>query len=283
MGLERYPRDVQEAQPDLLTIQFGLNDCNCWETDRGVPRVSEAAFVANLIEMIDRGRVFGASHDHPGDEPPHAAPERAALGRRVRGPQRPLLRAVAPRWPTRPGSCCATSGPRSSRSATRSSTGCCCPYPDHLHLSPAGNEVYAEAIWPSSSAAWTRSWTRSATWRCRHEDRDRPSLERPRGFGGRRHRSQHHGHLPARPGVRLRRPYLSSDMRDARGRLRQRLLDRALPRAGRARRRDGLRREHDRARTRARRRAQQHLHPRQHPRARSGSKARTTRSSACAS
>ena len=22
------------------------------------------------------------------------------------------------------------------------------PYPDHLHLSPAGNEVYAEAIWP---------------------------------------------------------------------------------------------------------------------------------------
>src|ERR1044072_1891775 len=62
LGLERYPRDVQERQTGLLTIQFGLNDCNCWETDHGVPRVSEAAFTANLIEMIERGRVFGASH-----------------------------------------------------------------------------------------------------------------------------------------------------------------------------------------------------------------------------
>lgn len=61
-GLERFPRDVQVLQPDVMTLQFGLNDCNCWDTDRGLPRVSEAAYRANLIEMIDRARRFGAKH-----------------------------------------------------------------------------------------------------------------------------------------------------------------------------------------------------------------------------
>ncbi len=69
-GLERFPRDVQVLQPDVMTLQFGLNDCNCWDTDRGLPRVSEAAYRANLIEMIDRARAFGArqiilSTNHP--------------------------------------------------------------------------------------------------------------------------------------------------------------------------------------------------------------------------
>jgi hypothetical protein len=44
----------------VLYIQFGLNDCNGWETDRGRPRVSRDAFAANLGEMVDRGRIFGA-------------------------------------------------------------------------------------------------------------------------------------------------------------------------------------------------------------------------------
>lgn len=62
MGLERYPGDVQDNSPGLLTLQYGMNDCNCWETDRGAPRVSEPAFRANLVEMIDRARRFGARH-----------------------------------------------------------------------------------------------------------------------------------------------------------------------------------------------------------------------------
>lgn len=61
-GLERFPRDVQVLQPNVMTLQFGLNDCNCWDTDRGLPRVSEAAYRANLLEMIARARVFGAAH-----------------------------------------------------------------------------------------------------------------------------------------------------------------------------------------------------------------------------
>ena len=58
-GLERYPRDVQSFAPRFMTLQFGLNDCNCWDTDKGHPRVSEAAYRANLLEMIDRSRLFG--------------------------------------------------------------------------------------------------------------------------------------------------------------------------------------------------------------------------------
>ena len=45
-----------------MTLQFGLNASNCWDTDRGLPRVSEAAYEANLVEMIARARKFGARH-----------------------------------------------------------------------------------------------------------------------------------------------------------------------------------------------------------------------------
>src|SRR5579862_3779012 len=58
-GLERFPSHVQQHRPAILTLQFGLNDCNCWVTDGGLPRVSEAAYRANLTEMIDRARQFG--------------------------------------------------------------------------------------------------------------------------------------------------------------------------------------------------------------------------------
>src|SRR5262245_35641801 len=60
-GLEEFPKSVQQESPDIVVLQFGLNDCNCWATDRGLPRVSEAAFRANLTEMVTRARHFGAS------------------------------------------------------------------------------------------------------------------------------------------------------------------------------------------------------------------------------
>lgn len=60
MALERMAYDVQSHEPDILFVQFGMNDCNYWETDRGNPRVSPAAFKANLAEIIVRGRSFGA-------------------------------------------------------------------------------------------------------------------------------------------------------------------------------------------------------------------------------
>jgi lysophospholipase L1-like esterase len=57
-GLERFPRHVQERSPYALIIQFGLNDCNRWATDRYIPRVLPQSYRANLAEMISRARAF---------------------------------------------------------------------------------------------------------------------------------------------------------------------------------------------------------------------------------
>jgi lysophospholipase L1-like esterase len=56
------PYDVQSHGVDLCIVQFGLNDCNHWATDGGLPRVSPAAFAANLHEIAARARAFGARH-----------------------------------------------------------------------------------------------------------------------------------------------------------------------------------------------------------------------------
>jgi acyl-CoA thioesterase-1 len=60
-ALERMPYDVQSNGVDVLIVQFGLNDCNYWQSDRGHPRVSPAAFEANLEEIASRAITFGAN------------------------------------------------------------------------------------------------------------------------------------------------------------------------------------------------------------------------------
>ncbi len=30
-ALERFPRDVQHVRPDIMTLQVGLDDGNCWD------------------------------------------------------------------------------------------------------------------------------------------------------------------------------------------------------------------------------------------------------------
>src|SRR5262245_4020574 len=61
LALERMPYDIQSHTPHVLFVQFGMNDCNVWQTDKGHPRVSKAAFEQNLTEIVARGRKFGAS------------------------------------------------------------------------------------------------------------------------------------------------------------------------------------------------------------------------------
>jgi len=60
-ALETMPYEVQAHAPEVVIIQFGMNDCNIWESDRGNPRVSPLAFEANLLEIIARARTFGAA------------------------------------------------------------------------------------------------------------------------------------------------------------------------------------------------------------------------------
>lgn len=52
-GLERLP-EVYAFRPDLVTVQFGMNDCNYWLSDGGHPRVNPVSFRFNLIELIEK-------------------------------------------------------------------------------------------------------------------------------------------------------------------------------------------------------------------------------------
>lgn len=51
LGLERFHRDVELLEPDVVVLQFGHNDANLWD---GKPRVSAQAYAANLLEMVVR-------------------------------------------------------------------------------------------------------------------------------------------------------------------------------------------------------------------------------------
>lgn len=147
MGLERFPRDVQDVGPDVMTLQFGLNDCNCWQTDAGLPRVSEAAFRANLVEMIERARRFGAGQivlatNHrtlrrdvlPSGEVYEDANERYSE----------IVRDVAVETGVDLCDIRAAFDPFDDEKLAAMLL----PEPDLLHLSEEGNAVYAEAIWP---------------------------------------------------------------------------------------------------------------------------------------
>ena len=152
MGLERFPRDVQELEPDVMTLQFGLNDCNCWETDRGLPRVSEEAFRANLIEMIERARVFGArsivlSTNHRTlrhDRLPSGEVYEDANARYSE-----IVRSVAVETGVDLCDVRAAFEPFSEDELAQ----LLLPAPDVLHLSVEGNRVYADAIWPNMERA----------------------------------------------------------------------------------------------------------------------------------
>jgi acyl-CoA thioesterase I len=78
-ALERMPYDVQSHGVDVLIVQFGMNDCNYWESDRGNPRVSVDAFAANLAEIVSRAVSFGArtvllNTNHPTGRDQHREP-----------------------------------------------------------------------------------------------------------------------------------------------------------------------------------------------------------------
>lgn len=59
-AIERMSYELSKVKIDIVIIQYGMNDCNYWETDKGVPRVSPKAFEASLIEIANRAILFGA-------------------------------------------------------------------------------------------------------------------------------------------------------------------------------------------------------------------------------
>jgi lysophospholipase L1-like esterase len=146
-GLERFPADVQQHRPDIMTLQFGLNDCNCWVTDGGLPRVSEAAYRANLIEMIERAQRFGArriilSTNHPTLRHKVLLSGDSLEARRRR--YNDHVREVASI--TSVELCDVEEG--FAHLDQNELAAMLLPYPDLLHLSAAGHRLYADCIRP---------------------------------------------------------------------------------------------------------------------------------------
>lgn len=134
LGLERFPRDLQWFEPAVVMVQFGFNDANRWQTDRGLPRVSETAYAENLCEMADRAFTFGAlyvvfltSYATQGSEA-YNADLRRYNARMLQAAQRSraILVDIAS-WQLDPE----------------------CFLPDGLHLSAAGHAEYARLVQPT--------------------------------------------------------------------------------------------------------------------------------------
>lgn len=151
-GLERFPGDVQQHRPEIMTLQFGLNDCNCWVTDGGLPRVSEPAYRANLIEMIERARHFGARHVILSTNHPTLRHKILSGGESLEARRRRYNDHVRDVAALTGVTLCdvehsfAHLDPRELAEMLQ-------PYPDHLHLSPKGHQLYASAIQPHIARA----------------------------------------------------------------------------------------------------------------------------------
>jgi acyl-CoA thioesterase I len=146
-GLERFPNDLQQHRPDIVTIQFGLNDCNCWVSDGGLPRVSEAAYRANLIEMIERARRFGArrvimSTNHP------TLRHKVLLGGESLEDRRRRYNDIVRDVAAPAGVELCDIDEAFAAFDDRKLGEMLLPYPDHLHLSLAGHRHYASYIRP---------------------------------------------------------------------------------------------------------------------------------------
>jgi lysophospholipase L1-like esterase len=147
LGLERFPTDLQAFRPDLITLQFGMNDCNCWDSDEGLPRVSPAAFRANLTEMVERARRFGAREVIMATNHRTLRKKHMPSGEEyedANGRYNEILREVAAEASCRLCDVHAVfdAMPRQQLVPLL------LPAPDLLHLSGAGNRVYADLMWP---------------------------------------------------------------------------------------------------------------------------------------
>jgi lysophospholipase L1-like esterase len=146
-GLERFPNDVQQYRPDIVTLQFGLNDCNCWVSDAGLPRVSEAAYRANLIEMIERAQRFGARRVIMSTNHPTLRHKVLLSGESLEGRRRRYNTMVREVTSSSGAELCDIE--EAFRSFDdRQLADMLLPYPDHLHLSLAGHRHYANHIEP---------------------------------------------------------------------------------------------------------------------------------------
>lgn len=152
-ALERMAFDVHSHKPDIVFVQFGLNDCNYWQTDSGVQRVTPKAFAANINEIIQRCLAVGAKRvivntNHPTTRDEDIMPGAGITYQQSNEQYSQILREVV----------CEIDDARvilndmekSIRDYTDNNrdkiADLILPKPDLLHLSEEGHQVYADHL-----------------------------------------------------------------------------------------------------------------------------------------
>ncbi|HLO76069.1 MAG TPA: SGNH/GDSL hydrolase family protein, partial [Magnetospirillum sp.] len=121
-------------------------------SDRGLPRVSPAAFRANLMEMIERARRFGTRHIILSTNHPTLRHKTLLSGESLEERRRHynwIMREVAAE--TEVTLCDIDDGFAGLDGAALEPL--LLPYPDHLHLSARGHAHYAGLIYPPVAEA----------------------------------------------------------------------------------------------------------------------------------
>jgi len=158
-ALEQMPYEIQSQDIDILIVQFGMNDCNHWESDHGVPRVSERAFAANLEEIVARayrsgvGRVF-LNTNHPTcrdtDALPGTMTSYEEWNQRYNNLIRETARRVGP--PTKLNDVARACQEFADGDHERLEQ-LVLPAPDLVHLSEKGHDLYLSVVHPQLEAA----------------------------------------------------------------------------------------------------------------------------------
>ena len=68
-ALETISYEIQSHQPDIVVIQFGMNDCNHWNTDQGLP------LLAKVFPQICLKLLLGYSFWGEKSFPKHKSPD----------------------------------------------------------------------------------------------------------------------------------------------------------------------------------------------------------------
>jgi lysophospholipase L1-like esterase len=154
--------EVQSSGADILIVQFGMNDCNYWESDRGLPRVSQKAFWANLHEIIDRALAFGVKEiflnsNHPTARTEKILPYTNLTYQESNEQYNAMIRKVAMERNDQVSlnEIETTFNNRISNDQNKLNE-YLMPAPDLLHLSEKGHDLYFEIVYPKIEQAVTK-------------------------------------------------------------------------------------------------------------------------------
>ena len=153
-ALENMPYEVQSQSVDILIVQFGMNDCNYWESDRGMPRVSQKAFWANLHEIIDRALAVGIqkiflNSNHPTGRSDEILPYTDFSYQDSNEQYNAIIRKVASERDRRVSlNEIETIFKRHTGNDPNKLNDLLMPHPDLLHLSEKGHDLYFEIVYP---------------------------------------------------------------------------------------------------------------------------------------